>query len=89
LSLVSFDVKDTFNASHPSVLAERLREESKPTELMARSGSFCNERKASVVLDEHELPVQDIEHAADVENGHVVIYQRQGSISNTSNPLTL
>jgi hypothetical protein len=45
--------------------------------------------KDSVVLDGHELPVQDIEDVANVDNGHVVTCQRQGSISNASNPLTL
>jgi hypothetical protein len=63
LSLVSFDVQGAFNGMHPSVLAERLRERRIPGDLVAWIESFCNGRKASVVVGDYESPVQDIEHA--------------------------
>lgn len=45
------------------MLAERLRERRIPSELVAWIESFCNGRKASVVVGDYESPVQDIEHA--------------------------
>jgi len=63
LSLVSFDVQGAFNGVHPSVLAERLCERRIPGDLVAWVESFCNRRKASVVVSDHESAVQEIEHA--------------------------
>jgi hypothetical protein len=63
LSLVSFDVQGAFNGVHPSVLADRLRERRVPGDLVAWIESFCNGRKASVVVGDYESSVQDIGHA--------------------------
>ncbi|KAL1581903.1 hypothetical protein WHR41_09480 [Cladosporium halotolerans] len=63
LSLVSFDVQGAFNGVHPSVLAERLRERRVPGDLVAWIESFCNRRKASVVVGDYESPISEIEHA--------------------------
>lgn len=63
LSLVSLDVQGAFNGVHPSVLAERLRERRVPGDLVAWIESFCNGRKASVVVGDYDSPLQDIEHA--------------------------
>jgi hypothetical protein len=62
LSLVSFDVQGAFNGVHPSVLAERLRERRVPGDLVAWIESFCNRRKASVVVGDYESPISEIEH---------------------------
>jgi hypothetical protein len=63
LSLVSFDVQGAFNGVHPSVLADRLRERRVPGDLVSWIESFCNGRKASVVVGDYESPISDIEHA--------------------------
>jgi hypothetical protein len=63
LSLVSFDVQGAFNGVHPSVLADRLRERRIPGDLVTWIESFCNGRKASVVLGDYESPISEIEHA--------------------------
>jgi hypothetical protein len=63
LSLVSFDVQGAFNGVHPSVLADRLRERRVPGDLVAWIESFCNGRKASVVVGDYESPISEIEHA--------------------------
>jgi hypothetical protein len=63
LSLVSFDVQGAFNGVHPSVLADRLRERKIPGDLVTWIESFCNGRKASVVVGDYESPISEIEHA--------------------------
>jgi hypothetical protein len=47
----------------PSVLADRLRERRVPDDLVTWIGSFCNGRKASVVVGDYESPISEIEHA--------------------------
>lgn len=63
LSLVSFDVQGAFNGVHPSVLADRLRERRVPGDMVAWIESFCNGRKASVVVGDYESPISEIKHA--------------------------
>jgi hypothetical protein len=58
LSLVSFDVQ----GAYPSVLANRWRERRIPGDLVAWVESFCNGRKASVVVGDYESPISEIEH---------------------------
>jgi hypothetical protein len=60
---VSFDVQGAFSGVHPSVLADRSRERKVPGDLVAWIKSFCNRRKASVVVGDYESPVQDTGHA--------------------------
>lgn len=56
-------MQGAFNGVHPPALAERLRERRIPGDLVAWIESFCNGRKASVVVGDYDSPVQDIEHA--------------------------
>jgi hypothetical protein len=63
LSLVSFDVQGAFGGVHPSVLANQLQERRIPGDLVAWIESFCNGRKASVVVGDYESPISEIEHA--------------------------
>jgi hypothetical protein len=50
LSLVSFDVQGAFNGVYLLMLADRLRERRVPGNLVAWIESFCNGRRASVVV---------------------------------------
>jgi reverse transcriptase-like protein len=63
LSLVSFDLKGAYNGINTEVLIRRLRERRIPTILINWIASFCQERKASVVVNRVVSQVENLAHA--------------------------
>jgi hypothetical protein len=63
LSLVSFDVKDAFNAVHTNVLMRRLAEKKAPDQLVNWIGNFCSDRYAQVTVGENESDTSRIDYA--------------------------
>ena len=63
LSLVSFDVKGAYNGVSIEVLANRLRQRWIPQTLITWIVSFCQQRKASVVVNGHTTETTDLPQA--------------------------
>jgi hypothetical protein len=63
LSLVSFDVKGTYNGVHTNVLIRRLAEKKVPDQLVNWIGNFCSDRYAQVTVGENESDNSRIDYA--------------------------
>lgn len=56
LSLISFDVKGTYNGVPRQVLTSRLRAEGIPSRAVAWVDSFCSDRLATVLVNDRVGP---------------------------------
>jgi hypothetical protein len=63
LSLISFDLKGAYNGVNTDVLIQRLRERRIPAELRNWITSFCQQRRASVMVNGVASRIMDLDQA--------------------------